>query len=385
MKKRNIWATATLALALLLVSAIPVQAQTPTPTATATTAAASGSLKYTVQLGDTWASISRKYGVSASRLLDINNLRTRPDLLFVGEQIVIPVSLGTTPSLISPFLYTVHSGDTVNSVVSLFFIDKTALLQANKLTSKSVLTPGSQILIPAGPHRYTVQKGDTIHTIAAMFSTTANNLLRFNPHLGNGGAIFPGNNVYVPIQYDVTFVAAALDGVGGGGESTISASTTSTSSVSLSSASGLPTVVADPAAVAAAANANVISTSEFITMPQNIVNLNQPLQIRWFRLNSVTRDPARDNGANVVVVLQFRGGNGSYTVRHFVNEGGGSFIRGLSIRGIYVNPGESELWNDIEIPVQTNCASTISDTIIFSSGGTTLNARYELRVECPSP
>lgn len=383
MNGRTLWmAGALAAIALLAIAAGPARAEGP---ASAPILAPTASITYTVQPGDTWVAISKKFGVSASRLIDLNNLRTRPDLLFVGETIIIPINLGPTPSFVSPFLYTVQAGDTINAVVSKFYIDKAALLQANRLASNAPLTPGATLLIPAGPHRYVVQKGDTISSIAAMFSTTVKRLLQFNPHLGSGGAIFPGNNVFVPIQYDTSFVAASIEGVGGGEGTTTGTGTIAGTSVTLSS-SGLAPVVSDPAAAARAANASVISTSEFITMPSNVVNLNQPLFFRWFRLNSVRRDPARDNGAIATVVIQFRGGTGSYSVRHFIAEGSQTVVVGLPIRGIYVNPGEGELWNDIEFEVRTNCSATLTDTILFSSGSTTINARYEFRsIACPSP
>src|SRR3990172_5297502 len=301
----------------------------------------------------------------------------RPDLLFVGEKIIIPIDIGTTPSFVSPYFYTVQAGDTVANLATKLYIDKTALLSANGLSMNAALAAGQKLLIPAGPHRYVVQQGDSIQSIGAMFSTTANNLLKYNTHLGNGGWIFPGNNVYVPIQYDAAFVAASIEGVGGGGEGTTGGSATT---VTLNSTTGLPATVSNPSDVSKAANASVISTSEFITMPANVVNLGQPLQIRWFRVNSVRRDASRDNGAIATIVMVFRGVNGSYTVRHFQ----GSAIVGIAIRGIYVNYDGNDLWSEIETELQTTCSSTAADTILFSSGATTLQTRYEFNnLQCP--
>ncbi len=375
MKTRTLLMAAGLALfALLAVAANPARAAGPDDT---TLPRPTQSISYTVQSGDSWVNISKKYGVSASRLIDVNGLRTRPDLLFVGEKIIIPIDLGTTPSFVSPYFYTVQAGDTVANLVTKLYIDKTALLSANGLSKNAALTAGQKLLIPAGPHRYVVQAGDTIQSIAAMFSTTANNLLKYNTHLGNGGAIFPGNNVYVPIQYDATFVAASIEGVGGGGEGTTGGSATT---VTLNSTTGLSATVSNPSDVSRAANASVISTSEFITMPANVVNLGQPLQIRWFRVNSVRRDASRENGAIATIVMVFRGGNGSYTVRHFQ----GSAIVGIAIRGIYVNYENNDLWNEIETEIQTTCSSNAADTLLFSSGATTLQARYEFKnLQCP--
>ncbi len=339
------------------------------------------STSYVVQAGDSWVTISKKYGVSASRLIDLNNLRKTPDLLLIGQKIVIPIDLGATPSYVSPFLYTVKAGDTVAGLVSKFYIDKTALLQTNRLpTNAATLTAGAALLIPAGPHRYVVQKGDTINTIAALFSSTTKNLLKYNPHLGSGSPIYPGNNVYVPIQYDVTFSPAPVEGTGGGGEGTVGGSATT-------STTGLPATSANAAALAQTANTSVINVFQTITMPGNVVNLGQPLQMRWYRLNGVRRDTTRDNGAIATVVLVFRGGNGAYTLKHYVTENGATTLKGMAFQGIYVNPENSDLWSEIQFDVQTTCNSHIADSPIFSTGATTFETYYQYsdaQTQCPA-
>ncbi len=374
MKIRTLTIASVLALLALLAGvAQPTLAQPAQIPARSTT--------YVVQAGDSWATISKKYGVSASRLIDLNNLRKTPDLLLIGQKIIIPIDLGATPSYISPFLYTVKAGDTVAGLVSKFYIDKTALLQANRLpTNAATLTAGATLLIPAGPHRYVVQKGDTINTIAALFSTTTNGLLKYNPHLGAGSPIYPGNNVYVPIQYDVTFSPAPVEGTGGGGEGAVGGS-------AATSTTGLPATSANAAALAQAANASVINVFQTITMPGNVVNLGQPLQMRWYRLNGVRRDTTRENGAIATVVLVFRGGNGAYTLKHYVTENGTTTLKGMAFQGIYVNPENSDLWSEIQFDVQTTCNSTIADSPIFSTGATTFETRYEYndaQMQCPA-
>jgi LysM repeat protein len=342
-----------------------------TPTATPV-AAVRGTITYTIERGDTWVTISKKFGVSASRLIDLNGLRTRPDLIFVGEIIRIPITLGTTPSLVSPFIYTVQVGETMQDILNKLYIDKTALLQANRFKSNAVVTAGQKLLIPAGPHRYVVQRGDTIHTIAAMFSTTANNLLQFNPHLGDGGRIFPGNNVFVPIAYDAPFVAANIpgvpatttttttgattgEGIGGGGEGTTDGSTSD-----------------NP-------NANVITTVKTITMPGNVVKLNKPLIIRWLAHVRTRLDPAVANQGIMTLVVEFEGGNGTYTLEQLVS----GIRKSIPITGIYVKQDGSEKWNDIEFEVTGTCGSITAGDIVFASGDTTYTSRWEFPVDCP--
>lgn len=370
---------------VLAASAMLILVVLPANTVKAVTAnAPAQSFSYTVELGDTLATLSRKFGVSADRILDINNLRTRPDLIFVGEKLIIPIDIGFTPSYVNPFFYVVQTGDTVQSLNNKFYIDRFALRQANKISENAnVLTPGATILIPAGPHRYVIQTGDTVQSIAARFGTTASNVLKFNTHLGDGSRLFPGQNVYIPILYNAPFTpipgttvvtTVTGEGIGGGGEGDLTG-------VALNPATGLRP--SDSSDVARAANANVIAAFQTITMPQNVVNLGQRLEIRWNQLRRVRRDPTRDNGAIMTVAIQFRGGNGTISVQHFETANGVVTIKGLLVTGIFVNPGDKELWNDIEVDVPATCESVTGDQLIITSGGTRLEAHIEYKVGCP--
>jgi LysM repeat protein len=335
---------------------------------------------YTVKLGDTLATISRKFGVSADVILDVNKLRNRPDLIYVDEKITLPIILDTKPSYVNAFLYVVQTGDTVQTLNNKFYIDRYTVRQVNGIPADAnVLTPGATILIPAGPHRYTVQTGDTVQAIAIKFGTTVNTILKFNAHLGGGTSLAAGMNVYIPIVYNAPYTpiggAAATvgEGVGGGGEGTTGGAVVGNPATGLK-----PTDVVD----AKAFNANVISAFQTITMPQNVVNLNQPLEIRWEQLRRVRRDPTRDNGAIATIAVQFRGGTGTVVVQHWDNSGAAPTAKGLPISGIYVNAGDKELWNDIEVEVPATCSASLQDQLIITSG-IKLEAHLSIWIDCP--
>jgi len=360
--KRTMWAF--LALAIVLALAVEPVAAAP-----------AHNYGYMVKLGDTLASISRKFGVSADRILDLNNLRKRPDLIYVGETLNIPVDMGYTPSYVGPFFYVVQTGDTVQLLNNKFAIDKFTLRLVNGLAADAnLLTPGTTLFVPAGPHRYSVKTGDTIQTIAAMFSTTVSNILRFNAQLGNGAALAPGQEVFVPIIYNVagsspSGVTGTLpEGSGGGGL------------VAPNSGTGLkPT---DSAVAAQSANANVVSAFQTITMPQNVVNLNGDLTIRWAQFRRARHDLSRDNGAILTVAIEFRGGTGTVSVQQYVTTNGVLSTKGLQVTGIYVNPGGSELWNDIEVEVPGTCSASNKTALVFTSGEQQV-VSIDMWADCP--
>ena len=375
--------TTRLLTSLVAVAAMLMLAIVPVGAATSNTggAAPAQTFAYTVQLGDTLATISRKFGVTADVILDVNNLRGRPDLIFVGEKLSLPITLAFKPSYINAFFYIVQTGDTVQTLNNKFYIDRFTVRQVNGIPeSANVLTPGATLLIPAGPHRYTVQSGDTLQTIAIKFGSALNTILRFNAHLGNGSALAPGMNVYIPIVYNAPYSpigsvpgATTGEGIGGGGEGPTGGATVGNPATGLK-----PTDVVD----ARAFNANVISAFQTITLPQNVVNLNQQLQIRWEQLRRVRRDPTRDNGAIATIAIQFRGGTGTISVQRWDNSGVSPTPKGLPIVGIYVNAGEKELWNDVEVEVLATCSASLQDQLIITSG-IKLEAHLSLWIDCP--
>lgn len=358
------------ALAAILITAVPVSAAA---------SQAGPAYTYTVQIGDTLYKISQKFGVSPDVILDLNNLRKRPDLLYAGEKITLPITMGFRPSYVNAFFYVVQTGDTVQSLNNQFYVDRFAVRQVNGLPADSnLLTPGATILIPAGPHHYQVQAGDTLQSIAAMFGQKGNDLLKANPQLGSALFLAPGTFVYIPIAMNAPYapigVAPAGTGVGGSGQGGGGFTATGNPATGL-----LPTDVVD----AQAFNSGVTSAFQTISMPQNVVNLNQQLQIRWEQLRRVRRDSSRENGAVATFAVQFRGGTGTVTVKHWSVVNGGPSQVGLPVTGIYVNAGGAELWNDIEVDVPATCSASLQDQLVITSG-ITLEAHLSQWIDCPA-
>lgn len=157
-------------------------------------------IKVVVKPNESLATYAPIYGVSGSALLAANSLRN-PDILYPGQTITIPVIKTRTPSLTTPFYYTVQSGDTLTSIGSKFHIDADVIAFANNTVGDTVIL-GKTYLIPAGPHREYVKRGEHLGIIAARYNVTIDSLMKANPSVANPSQLLIGQRINVPIIYD---------------------------------------------------------------------------------------------------------------------------------------------------------------------------------------
>ena len=155
----------------------------PTAAPTATQAAATKAppaggkpTTYAIRSGDTLLVIANRFNVTLDALLAANNLSVR-SVLRIGQQLVIPASGAPIQPISTPSptplppaaaptatqapatkappasgkatTYTIQSGDSLMAIANRFNITLDALLAANKLSVKSVLRIGQQLVIPA--------------------------------------------------------------------------------------------------------------------------------------------------------------------------------------------------------------------------------------------
>ena len=126
---------------------------------------------HTVQKGETYWTISQKYGVSLSDMLRANGAKDG-DTLYVGDVVTIP---GGGSS------YTVQKGDTYWLIAQRYGVSLSDLLKANNADESSVLNIGDVITIPNGSgSAYTVQKGDTYWLISQRYGVSLSELLKAN-------------------------------------------------------------------------------------------------------------------------------------------------------------------------------------------------------------
>jgi LysM repeat protein len=156
---------------------------------------------YITRPGDTLVSIAGRFGVTLSALEEANHV-TNPNVLFSGQVLIIPG--GEVPVGVPiPFNrdYIVQRGDTLDSIAAHFGVSASELIEANQLTSPSLVEIGQRLTIPDKfmPDVYIVQAGDTLSSIAAQFGTTVGVLAQAN-HIVNVSFITVGENLVVPVD-----------------------------------------------------------------------------------------------------------------------------------------------------------------------------------------
>ena len=145
---------------------------------------------YTVQRGDSFYLIARRYGVSLADLLAANP-GVNPEQLQIGQVICIPTQTTTCPTG-----YTSHNvtqGQAVADILVLYNVSYSALSAANPNVNLSNLTVGQTLCVPPSGSRgvcsvsgiapYVMQRGDTLSSIATAYNTSVSALLMANPNL----------------------------------------------------------------------------------------------------------------------------------------------------------------------------------------------------------
>lgn len=153
--------------------------------------------------GENLTLIATQYGLTVDDLLRVNNL-TNQDVLFVGQELVIPGGNGEAVAM----LYTVQAGDTLASIGEQFNTTAVSLIESNRIINPStppavgqtlalVSRTGSTVPQPILGQPYLVKPGDSLLTIAASYGISptaivATNQLAYPPYL------FPGQRLRLP-------------------------------------------------------------------------------------------------------------------------------------------------------------------------------------------
>lgn len=130
---------------------------------------------YVVQSGDSLYSIAKKFGTTADKIKQLNNLNN--NTLSVGQEIAIP-----SVALSEVTIYKVQSGDNLYDLAKKFGTSVSELKDLNNLKSDS-LSINQELKVPAvniGETTYTVKSGDSLYSIAKKFNTSVDLLKKKN-------------------------------------------------------------------------------------------------------------------------------------------------------------------------------------------------------------
>jgi LysM repeat protein len=180
---------------------------------------------YIVQRGDTLSRIAARFGVTVQAIVAANP-GINPNLIFVGQRLVIPTGGGSPAPQPTPGggggqqTYVVQRGDWLAKIAARFGTTVAAIQAANGLGNTTLIFVGQTLIIPAGSGPapqptpgpqptpqptappsgggvYVVQRGDTLGRIAARFGTTVQAILAVNPGI-NPNLIFVGQQINLP-------------------------------------------------------------------------------------------------------------------------------------------------------------------------------------------
>ncbi len=99
---------------------------------------------YIVQAGDTLGKIAAAAGTDVQTIAQLNNIQN-PDLIFAGQQLVLPPAAdgGFQP-------YRVQPGDTLSGIAQRFGSDWQSLARVNNLADPDMLSIGQTLQVPSG-------------------------------------------------------------------------------------------------------------------------------------------------------------------------------------------------------------------------------------------
>ena len=145
-------------------------------------------VSYTVQKGDSYWNIAKRFNTSMQAVMDANP-ESASSYLITGQIIKIPSNT-----------YTVQKGDTYYLIAKKCGVSLSSLLSENEASASSVLYPGQTVTIPDsgnGYTTYTVQKGDTYWIISQKYGVSLNALLSAN-NATNNTLLNIGDKVKIP-------------------------------------------------------------------------------------------------------------------------------------------------------------------------------------------
>ena len=100
-----------------------------------------GQVTHVVRKNETLGGIAKRYGVPTSAIQSINGI-SNPNLLFVGKKLQIPSGESKQIS------YTIKKGDSLGSIATRFGVKQSVLTAINNITRPDLIKIGQKLIIP---------------------------------------------------------------------------------------------------------------------------------------------------------------------------------------------------------------------------------------------
>jgi LysM repeat protein len=121
----------------------PTAASSATPTATPSSGPTAGGT-HIVAPGESLSTIGDMYGVPWLQIAQANSI-PEPYVIQVGQELIIPVGV---PPTNEPGTHVVQPGESIISIADLYGIDPTVLADANDIADWNLIFVGQQLVIP---------------------------------------------------------------------------------------------------------------------------------------------------------------------------------------------------------------------------------------------
>ncbi|HSM55836.1 MAG TPA: LysM peptidoglycan-binding domain-containing protein [Candidatus Sulfomarinibacteraceae bacterium] len=184
--------------------------ETPEPTPSAPTPDDGVPRVHVVQEGENLTSIAALYDITVQELMVVNGL-SEDDIIFPGQRLTIPGAEGDVVAA----TYTVQVGDTLASIAAMFNTSAAEIAETNRLVSPDALYAGQILSVvsrtgAAEPRPLTgtlhyVQPGDTMLSVAARHGLTPQTIAELN-ELPPPARLYPGMRLRLPHHDDYQFL-----------------------------------------------------------------------------------------------------------------------------------------------------------------------------------
>ncbi|MDR1570463.1 MAG: LysM peptidoglycan-binding domain-containing protein [Oscillospiraceae bacterium] len=168
---------------------------------------------YTIQKGETFYTLSLRYGIPLADVLAAN-AKVNPDALEPGDVICLPVAGPLKPFCETGTPHEIVKGDTLSAIALKYGISLEELMKANPSAKPDKLEIGSFLCVPkkktppappAPPvcdgNKYVIQKGDTFFALAQKYGVELADLITANPGV-NPEKLEPGDIICIPKKTD---------------------------------------------------------------------------------------------------------------------------------------------------------------------------------------